>query len=471
MLMPATFLASALVQFGLGLATAWILGPAEFGRYALALAGAVFAQTLIFEWLRLAAIRYHQAGAPARRFLRLFAGAAALALVLAGLALAVPGTPRGLLLLGAAIALAAGYAELRAALLRAAFDETGYVRIVAVRNGAAVLTMPAAALATGSAEGGLAGFLGSVLAALAADALRTRRAAAPPPDPVAGARADDLPRLHALIGYSGPIIATNIGYLAIFLALRGASATLGGLAAAGQFSLAFDLIAKLVTTIGTAADLALFQLAVRAERENGVESGFAAARRNLAALLAILAPVALGLMLVLPDLEILLVAPGFRGPFRAFAEALIPGLTLYALIQYALHPFFQLRHRTLPLAGAALAATAIIAASLPFLRLAGAGLPLATGLSLAAGMTGAGALLASRLGRTMLPERGDGLRLGVALAALLLGALPGRMLDPGLAALMATAAGGAAAYGLAALLLDLAGVRTLLRDRRRNGLS
>ncbi len=462
--MPATFLASALVQFGLGLATAWILGPTEFGRYALALAGAVLAQTLIFEWLRLAAIRYHQAGAPAGRFLHLFAGAAALALALAGLAVAIPGAPRGLLLLGAAITLAAGYAELRAALLRAAFDEAGYVRIVAIRNGTAILTMPVGALATGSAEGGLAGFLGSVLAALAADALRFRRAAAV-------ARPDDLPRLGALIGYSGPIIATNVGYLAIFLALRGVSATLGGLAAAGQFSLAFDLIAKLVTTIGTAADLALFQLAVRAERENGAEAGFAAARRNLTALLAILSPVALGLMLVLPDLEILLVAPDFRGPFRAFAEALIPGLTLYALIQYALHPFFQLRHRTLPLTGAALAAMAIIATSLPILRLAGAGLPLAIGLSLTAGMTGAGALLASRLGRSILPERGNGLRLGVALAALLLGALPGRMLDPGPAALLATAAGGVAGYGFAALLLDLAGVRALLRGRGPTGLS
>ena len=68
--MPAAFLASALIQFVLGLVVAWLLGPAEFGYYALALAGAVLVQTFVFEWLRLAATRFHhvEAGGLSRLF-------------------------------------------------------------------------------------------------------------------------------------------------------------------------------------------------------------------------------------------------------------------------------------------------------------------------------------------------------------------------------------------------------------------
>ena len=53
------FLVNALFNFAIGLIVARFLGPEEYGRFALALALTVVVQTAVFDWIRLAAIRFY----------------------------------------------------------------------------------------------------------------------------------------------------------------------------------------------------------------------------------------------------------------------------------------------------------------------------------------------------------------------------------------------------------------------------
>ena len=53
------FLANTLCNFAIGLLVAKFLGPEEFGRFALALAIGAALQTLLFEWIRLSAVRFY----------------------------------------------------------------------------------------------------------------------------------------------------------------------------------------------------------------------------------------------------------------------------------------------------------------------------------------------------------------------------------------------------------------------------
>ena len=51
----AAFILNAGLNFVLGLLIAKLLGPADFGRFALATTGAIVLNTVLFEWLRLSA--------------------------------------------------------------------------------------------------------------------------------------------------------------------------------------------------------------------------------------------------------------------------------------------------------------------------------------------------------------------------------------------------------------------------------
>jgi O-antigen/teichoic acid export membrane protein len=418
MTMSAAFLVSALVQFLLGLVVAWLLGPVEFGVYALVVAAGILLQTLCFEWLRLAATRFFHAGAEGFRqgLLLAFAIASLMGLVVSGLAGA--GT-RGLLSLDRAaiflipaLAIAAGFLDLLAALLRARFRETDYARVLLVRNLGGIVLVPGAALLFGRAEAaGLALLVSLVLAGLYAFARErdAARAMAPPsagasdavtpPAPAATTALQDTasepqpiaeapPSFFGMIGYAGPIVVTNVLYLALFFGIRSWAALTGGLALAGQVSLALDFVLKLFTTIGSALDLWLFQRAVQRARERGEAEGRAQLHHNSGLILALLLAIAVGLALVIEAFEPLLVRPDFRGAFAGAVLMLTPGVFLYALIQFALHPYAQLAQRTVVLVITAMVVFAVAASGGLLLRLlpAGlAGLAIVLGLAMAAG--------------------------------------------------------------------------------------
>lgn len=101
-------------------------------------------------------------------------------------------------------------------------------------------------------------------------------------------------------------------------------------------------------------------------------------------ILALLLAMAVGLAMVIEAFEPLLVRPDFRGAFAGAVLMLTPGVFLYALIQYALHPYAQLAQRTFVLIITALVVVSVAVIGALLLRLLPAGLPgLAVVLALA----------------------------------------------------------------------------------------
>lgn len=459
MLMSATFLLSALLQFALALVVAAILGPNEFGLYALVLSGAVLLQTFAFDWLRLCAARFHHREASSALQAALWrktGGIGVVMLALAGAAAAFAPDHRWHYAGVPLLALANAVADLTLALLRAEFETRRFALTLSLRALLSIVLVPLAAW-MGAASLPALGALGlaTLLPALLA-LVRHSRSEAPSGTP---------PTTAELLRYAGPIVATNGLYLGFFFALRAGVAAFGGLAAAGQFSLALEFVLKLFSTIGTALDLALFPMALRAERESGLAAAETRARANLEVSIAVLAPMAMGLMMVAPGLEPLLVAPAFRGPFAAFVLALSPGIALYAVVQYGLHPFAQLRHQTGQLLKGALVACTV-GGLLGASTLAGGLTALKVGLVLALAMLAATGVLAWSAGRSAAPSPRFVLSLVCCLALLGVAVTPFVALGLSLSLLIGAVLLGALAYTGGAFALDLAGVRALLSRKR-----
>lgn len=465
MLMSLAFLASALVQFALGLVMAAMLDPAEFGLYALAFAASVIGQTLVFEWVRLAITRYQGSGAGVfARLNRALLMLMTLVLALAAITYFAAGEKRELYALTIAASALWGFAECRGAMLRARFAENSYVGLLSARALASLVLMPLAAWFWPRADIVLGALMLSVLAAL----ILHRAAFAETRDAADGAV---VPPLSSLIGYALPIVATNVAYLLLFFGLRLFIAARLGLAEAGSFSLALDLSLKLVMTIGSALDLYLFQLAVRDDREKGAEAGRARLALNFGIVLAVLSPALVGLWLVMPSLEALVIAPAYRETFALHVLLLLPGLFLFGMVQYAIHPAHQLASRTMPLV---LAASAALAAAFLLLAISGA-MPMPAfhlpGAALLAGMIVATFLLWRAIAepppigwKAFLP------RLLLALGAMVAVVLPIRIgLAPGLSALLASAGAGAVVYLAIGWLTNLAGVKAIRASQTKNG--
>lgn len=469
--MPVAFLGSALIQFALGLVAAWILGPAEFGAYAVALSAAVLVQTISFEWLRLAATRFHHGGDGgrlARRLGRVLALFALGMLGLAVLAFFLGGGRRWVFCLVPLIAAASGFADFRAALLRAEFDQHRYSLFIVLRNIFAIIALPAAAYRFGTAEAALAAFLLAIV--LASGWIELLRRANPGDDQESPER-DKAPDLAALLRYSGPIVVTNGLYLGLFFGIRSIVALTGGFAAAGQVSLALDFTLKLFTTIGAALDLLLFQLAVRESRTLGAEAGLARLKANSELVLVAVLPIAIGLFLVVGGLEGFLVAPEFRGMFSMLVSLLLPGIALYVIVQYVLHPYLQLAQRTPQLIFAALAA--LIAAAILFPVLRGGGIMLfpAIGGALAGSMLTACVVLGFVIGSGVLPAARFIAKVSLALGAMAGAVLLVRGSGGGIVPLVLSVFVGVAVYVGVAYALDLTGIRSSAFGRKRQGQS
>jgi len=139
----AVFTANSLLNFVVGLLVAKFLGPAEYGRFTLALSAASVVQLIVFEWLRYCVPRFltrqGQAGSPEIRatldaavgWLSVLAAGVALLAYASGLDLALS-SDLAALAIGAAIA--NGLFDFAAALLRARFLDRPYAVLVVAKN-------------------------------------------------------------------------------------------------------------------------------------------------------------------------------------------------------------------------------------------------------------------------------------------------------------------------------------------------
>ncbi|GJD66116.1 polysaccharide biosynthesis C-terminal domain-containing protein [Methylobacterium frigidaeris] len=469
----AAFVVNAVMNLALGLLIAQILGPADFGRFALGTAGAVALNTLLFEWLRLSATRfYSERVRQAEPWIRGMLDRAYLATVigLVGAALlALAGRPLvgdPALLAGAAAAAAIGLGlfDYAAALARARFVGGLYLRLVLVKNGLTLPLMVGTAWATADAAAVmLAGGLSQFLAALL-----VRRAFADPPIAHETAERQTAERRNALklfMGYGLPIVAANLVYQLMPFANRWAVAAAAGFAEAGYFSLAADIGGRIFSTLGAALDLLLFQIAVLAAETHGHEAGEEQVARNGAVVVALILPSAAGFWALAPALEAIAVPEAFRGHFVTYTLLLLPGLVALALMNFALNPIFQIRRRTLPLVAAGVVGALVnlvgaLALAKPF---GPHGIAAAQSLGFLAAMLFLGLRALTGPGRLRLPWR-DLAAVVLATAAMTAAILPLRGLGPWLA-LPACIVVGGLVYAALLWRFDIAGLRTAVLAR------
>lgn len=474
----AAFVLNAGLNFVLGLLIAQLLGPADFGLFALATAGAIVANTVLFEWLRLSATRFYSTRVRHdepwirqgldRAYAVLTLGLLGAALLSAALGIVVEPGPEGHLAIAAGAALAAvgiGIFDYHAALARARFDGGLYFRLVAVKN---VLSFAMMA--------GAAWFFPQPVWVLAAAGISQALAIAflhrPLRDPVAPrvqVRLRETWRLF--VAYGLPLIAANAIYQLLPFINRGSIAAHGGLAEAGYFALAADVTTRSIGTLGTALDLLLFQLAVRVEEHEGREAAERQVARNTGVVVALLLPCAVGFWVVLPALQALVVPEAFRGPFAAYAGLMVPGFFCLAMMNFALNPIFQIRRRTRPVIAAALVGLLVNAAGLWVLpqHLGSEGVAIAQTLGLAA----ATLLLALRAltgrDRLALPWW-DILAAGIASLAMGLCLQPLRHIEPARCLALSIPLG-MLIYATLVWIFDIAGLRGHAEARFGRGVS
>ena len=458
-------LANALFNFLIGLAVARFLGPTEFGQFALAVALALVIQVALFDWIRLAAIRFYsrdtrQAEPEVRATLDM-GYVVVVGVLLAGAGVFIAYGPTFALspiLIGLALvaALVNGMFDYSTGLLRASFQDGLYARLVIIKNALALcLTVGGAALLH-SASSALVGSLLSLGGAV----ILIRSALA---DPASAARLAAWPLARKFLTYAAPIIVANLFYLVVPLINRAVVTKLFGFAETGQFSLAWDFGSRSLQAIGSALDVILFQLAVAAHAKDGMEPARAQVSRNLGLMIAALLPATIGIWLVLPSVEQLLVSDAFRGPFSTYAALLLPGLFALSLASYGVNPAFQIEKRTTSM----IVAAAIGCVGTPLFLLFlpdGADTAMLAIVQSGAYVLSLVVLIGLAVWKAGLraPPRRDILVAALGCALLIGTGLPLRSLPPGVVTMILQVLTGGLVYGGVALLLDLGGLRPIV---------
>ena len=463
------FICNTLLNFVTGLLLARFLGPAEYGRFALTLATAMVIQTLCFDWLRLAAIRFYsertrtdepQMRATLDTSFAVLIGLlclSAIAILLTGFDLRLS---RPLIGLAVAASVANGLFDYHTALVRARFLDKAYARLIIAKNVLSLSLTVGGAVVFGSAEMAIAG----VCLSMAGSLLLSRR------DLTDGNATASLARRKlagTVMAYALPVVVANMLYQIIPLTDRAMAASQHGFAVSGQFSLAYDIGFRIASAIGSTMDILLFQMAVRVHDHHGPDRAKEAIARNIGLVLAVLAPSVAGCWIVLPSFEALIVPPEFRGPFAHYLTLLLPGLFCYAMIHWAINPMFQIGKRTRPLIAAALIASGangLLLTTLPAVRDA-SDYAIAQSCSLAVGLV-ALLLFALRL-QPVWPRARDIGKPVLATLVMVATLDPLRAMPPGLLALLVQAGSGLVVYGALGLTLDIGGARSLLRERWR----
>jgi O-antigen/teichoic acid export membrane protein len=368
MLFAATFLVNAGLNFLLNLLVAAVLAPEEFGRYALAAAVAVLVNGVAFTWFSMAAARFTSQRATQatpsiratldRSLWRLAIGVAGVAAVTA---VAWPGygMPGTLLSLTLIVGMLHGVFDYACALARARFLDRLYARIVLAKNAMSFVGMLGSAALLHDAHAVLIALGLSIVVSLlpVRTALRREQGGA-----------FERAQLTDFLRYAAPIVAAVVLYQLIPFLSRWLLASRYGYAEAGQFSLAFDTLYRVVAAIGASLEFILFQLAVLTDEHHGREAAQIRVGQNVVIVIAALLPAAVGFWLVTPSLVGILVPPAFREGFAAYSVLLLPAVLAQCLITSALSAVFQLSRRTAPLVLAAftgLSASVVLMAVLP----------------------------------------------------------------------------------------------------------
>ncbi|MGO9134479.1 MAG: lipopolysaccharide biosynthesis protein [Methylovirgula sp.] len=458
------FILNSLFNFIISLLVAKFLGPSEYGRYALVIAVALVLQTLGLDWVRLAATRFYSEQDRALRpevratlnvilaIISALAMVVAIALLLSGVQLPLSD---GLIALTIGAAVANGLFDFTTALVRARLLDKAYGALIISKNALAICLTVGGAWIFGSAKAALIGFILSLVGSLILNRNASHDEEARPQ------RADRQLALRYAV-YALPIVLANVLYQTVPAINRGMVSQIHSFAEAGQLALAFDIGIRIIGAIGAPLDVLLFQLAVVAEKRDGVTAARDQIANNMAVVFAALLPVLCGCWLVLPSFQQLLIPEQFRGAFGHYLTLSLPAMLAFGLLNYSLGPAFQIAHRTLPLIlGGCVAVGADMLAIVLLPRSADASsFAIAQSIASSAALVVMIFILAAVA--PIWPRLRDIAGTIVASGAMVAAVLPLRHMPPSLLTLIVQAGLGACVYTAIVWMLDVARFRSLL---------
>jgi O-antigen/teichoic acid export membrane protein len=451
-------IAQALVGLGAIAIFTRLMGAEEFGEYALALSASMLAHTLLFTWAEAAAFRFLSAaraqGAEPDHFTTL------IAVALGTIVLVGAGTTVLFLFVSpdtaALCAFVAGSAGLRGitrmaresdradfAIGRYAALETLYL-IAGFAGGVAMLL----AFDLGAA----APFAGLLLAGVLVAAIDAPRLLAK----ARGGRASQA-RAISYAAYGAPLALALAIDLGVQVATRFIIAMQAGATEVGAYAAAFGL-ARPLDLLFMAGGAALSPMLLRAYEENGSASVREAARQGFALMAAIGIPAALALFLLAAPLSTLLIGASLSEQ----AAAALPWLAVAGLATgfnlYYFSEAFQLTRRT-GLRALVMLAPGAVQLTLTALLARDHG-ALGAGIAACAGAL-VGATLLVAVGRRLLALPLPPAELGrIGAATAFMGVV--MTVAPGDGNLPLEILVGCVAYALAALIFNVAGVRSML---------
>ncbi|MBY0613629.1 MAG: oligosaccharide flippase family protein [Beijerinckiaceae bacterium] len=465
MLMIATFTLNAGFNLLVGLLTAKFLGPSDFGRYALAQSIGVFLNTLFIDWLRHVATRFYTENAGSagvRATLDVMLGLSAFAVAAVSGAAILLGLDFGLsiplALVAALVGIVNGVFDVQTALLRARFRDRPYATAIILKNLFSIILVVGGAAVFHNPAITLAGLCLSMAAAL----LSVHRALI---DRDARLALATRAQARIFLGYGAPIVAGAVIWQLMPLFNRTLLADRLGFDASGQYSLAYDLGIRIVAAVGSALDILLLQLAIRADHDEGREAARAQLSLNTVIVLAVMAPVCVGLWLVMPSFEALFVPQAFHGSFSRILTALLPGLFAFSILSFCVFQTFFVARRTWPVTVSSLAATLI---NILVVRASGTTDPAAIAAIQAGGFIvslGIGIALSYAIFPVNVRAK-DIAVVTLATGLVILCVYPLRTLEPGLVTLLVQAATGVIVYAAALWTGNVAGLRGWLASRR-----
>lgn len=465
-----TMLARAAIRLGAVIAFTRLLSPDDYGRYALALAAVGLAHTVVFLWIEATAFRLYTRAAD-RGWLEALtgtlarlAGAAMLlaALVAAG-ALILAGADPGVIALvgvGGALSVLAFATNLRREVLRASGRAGRFTVLdLAAKGGGLAAGVIAVAVLGLGAVGPLAGAAVALMAVMCVDAAtwRARPRVGPARRRLAG----------VAVTYGLGVALANSGEVILTSGDRFVIAAILGEAAVGGYAAGYGVAAQLVTLVIAGLGMAAAPLVIRAYEHEGTQAAVVAARAHARAVLAIGAPVAVGLAVVAEPLAAVVIGPALSDQAAVVIRWIAPTALLAGLYAEYVALAFVVTRRTRTLAvvtGAAAAGN--IALNIVLVPVFGVQGAIAASIAAYAGALVAGLIVGRRRFALPLPI-GDAVRVGAAVAVMAVvaaGVLATPLQDPAVR-LVAASLAGAAAYAAAGAAFGV--VRALMGDWRR----
>ena len=436
-----------------------LLSPADYGRYALALATVGVLNALLFQWLRLSLVRYlpgcKEDPVRLKSTLATAGGATLLAAGALGAAACVlPVTDGWRAFIGlcwVALAVQATF-ELCCEYARGSLAPWHYMRLQLARAvcfvalGVAFVRMGAGWW--GPLAGAAVGMAGASLLAWRRDWAGTRPRI-------------DRPLLGRLVQYGIPLSLTVALTVVISSSDRYVLAWKLGEDAAGLYSVAVDFTTQTITLLMMVVHMAMFPVAVRDWEQGGPEAARHQMRTNASLLLAIGVPCVVGLAVLAPGISHCFLGPSFRVAAAGIMPLVALGTFLACMKAYHFDAAFQFVHRTLSQVWIVLVA-AVLNVALNLVAVPRWGINGAAGASVLAYLVAIALTVAIGRRHVALPVPA-----GVAGMVLLGGALMGVLLYPlrgyvSPAAVAAQVAGGALVYGGTLLACNFMGFRTQL---------